>query len=79
MGRIKTPVAARRVRHRRIRRHLSGTTERPRLNVYRSGRDTYAPVGDLWPPDAEGFTPGPGNEGENGLAFWDSLLKEGGG
>ena len=46
MGRIKTTVAARRVRHQRIRRHLSGTPERPRLNVYRSGRYTYAQVVD---------------------------------
>ena len=46
MGRIKTPVAARRLRHQRIRRHLSGTPERPRLNVYRSGRYTYAQVVD---------------------------------
>ncbi len=47
-----------------------------RFSLYESlVRDTYAPVGDLWPPNAEGFTPGPGNEGENGLAFWDSLLE----
>jgi large subunit ribosomal protein L18 len=34
------------VRHLRIRRHLAGTTERPRLAVYRSGRHTYAQVID---------------------------------
>jgi large subunit ribosomal protein L18 len=34
------------VRHARIRRNLAGTTERPRLAVYRSGRHTYAQVID---------------------------------
>ncbi len=46
MGRIKTTVAARHVRHMRLRQRLSGTQERPRLNVYRSGRYTYAQVID---------------------------------
>ena len=46
MGRIKTVVAARHVRHMRLRQTLSGTPERPRLNVYRSGRYTYAQVID---------------------------------
>ena len=34
------------VRHTRIRRNLAGTSERPRLAVYRSGRHTYAQVID---------------------------------
>lgn len=34
------------VRHARIRRNLAGTSERPRLAVYRSGRHTYAQVID---------------------------------
>ena len=46
MGRIKTPYAARIVRHQRLRQHLAGTAERPRLNVFRSGRYTYAQVVD---------------------------------
>ena len=46
MGRIKTPRQARLVRHRRIRQHLAGTPDRPRLNVFRSGRYTYAQVVD---------------------------------
>ncbi len=46
MGRIKTPHAARIVRHRRLRQHLAGTGERPRLSVFRSGRYTYAQVVD---------------------------------
>ena len=52
MPRIKTPRAARLVRHRRIRQRLSGTAERPRLNVFRSARHTYAQVID----DSAGHT-----------------------
>jgi len=33
-------------RHRRIRRYVSGTIERPRLNVFRSESDIYAQVID---------------------------------
>ena len=40
------------MRHRRLRRRLSGTAERPRLNVFRSARSTYAQVID----DAAGHT-----------------------
>ena len=46
MARIKTPWAARRARHRRLRQRLQGTSERPRLNVFRSARHTYAQVID---------------------------------
>ena len=46
MAKIKTNRAARVVRHLRLRRRLSGTTARPRLNVYRSARFTYAQVID---------------------------------
>ncbi len=38
--------------HTRIRKHLLGTTERPRLNVYRSVNHIYAQVID----DAKGVT-----------------------
>ena len=38
--------AARQRRHRRIRVSLSGTTQRPRLNVYRSLQHIYAQVID---------------------------------
>lgn len=38
--------AARERRHRRIRRKISGTAERPRLNVYRSLDHIYAQVID---------------------------------
>ncbi|MDA8399388.1 MAG: 50S ribosomal protein L18 [Actinomycetota bacterium] len=39
-------------RHARIRRRLSGTTERPRLSVYRSNRHIFAQVID----DSQGHT-----------------------
>lgn len=35
-----------RKRHYRLRRHLSGTTERPRLAVHRSGKHIYAQIID---------------------------------
>ena len=37
---------ARQKRHRRMRRSLAGSTERPRLNVFRSGKHIYAQVID---------------------------------
>lgn len=39
-------------RHRRVRRHLIGNQERPRLNVFRSGTHIYAQVID----DTTGLT-----------------------
>jgi large subunit ribosomal protein L18 len=36
----------RKKRHTRVRRHLSGTTERPRLNVFRSSKHIYAQLID---------------------------------
>lgn len=39
-------------RHQRIRRNLSGTAERPRLNIFRSNKNIYAQVID----DVEGVT-----------------------
>ena len=38
--------AMREVRHRRIRKNLSGTKEMPRLNVFRSNKEIYAQVID---------------------------------
>ncbi|MEL7236169.1 MAG: 50S ribosomal protein L18, partial [Chloroflexota bacterium] len=38
--------AARKRRHRRIRAHINGTVERPRLSVYRSLTNIYAQVID---------------------------------
>lgn len=44
--RRKTPAAARKRRHLRIRQRISGTTERPRLAVFRSLSHIYCQVID---------------------------------
>ncbi|TFB14713.1 50S ribosomal protein L18 [Filobacillus milosensis] len=44
--------AVRKKRHRRVRRTLTGTAERPRLNVYRSNKHIYAQLID----DTNGHT-----------------------
>jgi large subunit ribosomal protein L18 len=43
---IKTRMELRKVRHVRIRKHLAGTPERPRLAVFRSQKHLYAQVID---------------------------------
>ncbi len=48
----KNRNAARLRRHLRVRKHISGTTERPRLNVYRSDEEIYAQIID----DVQGCT-----------------------
>ena len=48
----KTRRAARIRRHRRVRKHLSGTSDRPRLSVFRSLNHIYAQVID----DNQGMT-----------------------
>lgn len=48
----KTPRRARVLRHDRLRKKLSGTTERPRLCVFRSLNNIYAQVID----DSQGKT-----------------------
>jgi len=45
-------VRSRRRRHRRVRKRISGTQQRPRLAVYRSNRHIYAQLID----DVEGKT-----------------------
>jgi large subunit ribosomal protein L18 len=51
-GKTDKKRTARLRRHRRMRTHLSGTAERPRLNVYRSNEHIYAQVID----DVQGHT-----------------------
>ncbi len=46
MANNKSRSAARLRRHARIRKHVSGSMERPRLNVFRSLKDIYAQVID---------------------------------
>jgi large subunit ribosomal protein L18 len=46
MSASKAKVAARLRRHRRVRRRVSGTAERPRLAVYRSNRGIAAQLID---------------------------------
>ena len=42
----KSKNVKRQIRHRRVRRKVSGTTVRPRLNVFRSAKNIYAQVID---------------------------------
>jgi large subunit ribosomal protein L18 len=44
--------ATRKVRHMRVRKKIQGTTERPRLNVFRSSKHIYAQIID----DVKGVT-----------------------
>ncbi len=44
MGKLHPRVAARRSRQRRVRRKVLGTSERPRLSVYRSNKHIYAQI-----------------------------------
>lgn len=46
MGKLHPRVAARKARQRRVRRKLVGTSERPRLSVYRSNKHIYAQIID---------------------------------
>ena len=48
----KDTNAARIKRHQRVRKNISGTAERPRLNVYRSSKHIYAQIID----DVKGVT-----------------------
>ncbi len=52
MGAIKDKEQARFKRKKRIRKKISGTTQRPRLSVFRSARHIYAQIID----DIEGRT-----------------------
>ena len=46
MAKNKSRSAARIRRHRRVRKHVTGTPQRPRLDVFRSLSDIYAQVID---------------------------------
>lgn len=46
MARIKSRSAARRRRHTRVRKKITGTAGRPRLNVFRSLSEIYAQLID---------------------------------
>ena len=46
MAKNKSRSVARVRRHRRVRKHIAGTSERPRLNVFRSLNGIYAQVID---------------------------------
>ncbi|MBN1967061.1 MAG: 50S ribosomal protein L18 [Anaerolineae bacterium] len=52
MGKTDKKLVARLRRHRRVRAKLSGTDQRPRLNVFRSSKHIYAQVID----DTRGHT-----------------------
>ena len=52
MSRITTNKGRRKMRHKRVRRKIQGTTTRPRLAVYRSLNHIYAQIVD----DTEGMT-----------------------
>jgi large subunit ribosomal protein L18 len=46
MDQTKKKWLARQRRHQRVRKHISGTPERPRLNVYRSLNEIYGQIID---------------------------------
>jgi large subunit ribosomal protein L18 len=52
MGKTNPTYMSRKRRHKRVRRRLSGTSERPRLNVFRSLTHIYVQVID----DTKGVT-----------------------
>jgi len=52
MGKTNPAYLARKRRQQRVRKHLAGTPERPRLNVYRSLNNIYVQVID----DLNGIT-----------------------
>ena len=63
MTQVASRSAAREKRHERIRLHLEGTSDRPRLAVFRSNRHIYAQVID----DSNGRTLAAASTGEPDL------------
>ena len=62
---------ARLKRHRRVRAKISGTPERPRLNVYRSTKHIYAQIID----DVNGVTLASASSMDKGLKATAETLK----
>jgi large subunit ribosomal protein L18 len=72
MAKNKSRSVARIRRHRRVRKHISGTPERPRLSVFRSLSGVYAQVID----DEAGHTLASASSIDNELrAKMDGLTK----
>lgn len=42
----KTKAQARKIRHYRVRKHVQGTADRPRVNVFKSNQHFYAQIVD---------------------------------
>lgn len=61
---VTTSTLARERRHRRVRRKVSGTPQRPRLNVFRSSAHIYAQVID----DVAGHTIAAASDADKDLA-----------
>ena len=66
---VKTRSELRVVRHKRIRKHLTGTSERPRLAIFRSQKHLYAQIID----DSKGVTLASASTTEKGLAAADTV------
>lgn len=66
---VKTRSFLRKVRHVRIRKHLAGTPERPRLAVFRSQKHLYAQVID----DVNGCTLAAASTTEKDLKATDTI------
>ncbi|MBS1707169.1 MAG: 50S ribosomal protein L18 [Armatimonadetes bacterium] len=66
---VRSRSEMREVRHKRIRKNLVGTAERPRLAVFKSQKHLYAQVID----DTKGHTLAAASTAEKGLAASDNL------
>lgn len=66
---VKTRSEMRVVRHKRIRKHLKGTAERPRLAVFRSQKHIYAQLID----DSTGHTLAAASTAEKALGATDTI------
>jgi len=66
---VKSRSKMRVVRHKRIRKHLTGTTERPRLAIFKSQKHLYCQVID----DSTGKTLAAASTNEKGLKATDTV------